>query len=29
LAGRKTVEEKYSMNSQKEKYLNLYLSLMN
>ena len=29
LAGRKTVEEKYSMNSQKEKYLDLYLSLMN
>ena len=29
LAGRKTVEEKYSMNSQKDKYLNLYLSLMN
>jgi glycosyltransferase involved in cell wall biosynthesis len=28
LAGRKTVEEKYSMNSQKEKYLDLYLSLM-
>lgn len=28
LAGRKTVEEGYSLNSQKERYLDLYLSLM-